>query len=160
MKIPNANNGNKVLFIFLDALFLLMIIITPLETQHILFMWVTIICSFLLFAVSLCVTFLAFGTYEINKEGISFKSFIYKKSCKWSDFKFIVKYNVHMRYVPKIGFICSHKLPKEKFKRIHTTKGFSIKFFNLPYSKKIEDLILTYGINSYSGIFTDDAKNE
>ena len=161
MKISITGSGTKISLILLDILSILMILSVAFDFEYELFFNIfIIIISSLLSLILLSATFISFGIYEVDNNGIAFNSLIYKKFCKWSDFKFIAKYNTEYKLEFKTGFICSHKLEKNKFKRLHTTCDFSVKYFNIPYSKELEKFILMYSSNTYEGLLIDDSKSK
>ena len=161
MKIPYSSNVVKILLMLFDCLSVILIIVLFLDSDYDLFFRMFFIVISSLFSIVLfAITLVLFGNYEINNNGISFESLIYKRFCKWSDFNFIAKYNTAYRLTFETGFICSHKLKKDKFKRIHTTCNFSTKYFNICYSEELENYILMYASNIYEGMLIDDSISE
>ncbi len=161
MKIPFTGIALKTFLILLDCLSIALATYFIFESKCDLFSKIFLIVISLVLCIILFVTtLLAFANYEINDKGITFEHLIYRNFYKWSDFKFIAKYNTQFRLTVENGFIFSHKLEKSNFKRIHTTIDFSTKYFNIPYSKELENYILIYASNNYEGLLIDDSKSE
>lgn len=85
------------------------------------------------------------GHYELNRDGVIFKCFFYKKSYKWSDFKYVGK--IKLKKGESIlsdtneAFIFSVNLEKSGLDNIHPLIDIRKKFFRLPYFKELERLL-------------------
>ena len=85
------------------------------------------------------------GHYKLDDNGVVFKCLFYKKSYKWSDFRYVGK--IKLKKGESIlsdtneAFIFSVNLEKNGLSVIHPFLDNRKKFFRLPYFKELERLL-------------------
>lgn len=88
------------------------------------------------------------GHYEFNRDGIMFKCFFYKKSYKWSDFKYVgkmkLKKSESILSDTNEVFIFSLNVEKSGLDNIHPLIDRRKKFFRLPYFGELEHFLYDF----------------
>ena len=106
------------------------------------------------------------GHYQFSDKGVTFHFLLYQKRYRWQDFQYIVKLNkLHHRKQNEESenddavFLFSVSFDKENINSINSLKDQNGIFFRLPYSEKLEEMIVN-NFPEYTDRMITDERDE
>ncbi len=106
------------------------------------------------------------GHYQFSDKEVTFRFLFYRKHYRWQDFQYIVKLNQrHSRKQDKEDenddtfFLFSVSLDEENINSINSPKDQNGIFFRLPYSEKLEEVIIN-NFPEYTDRMITDERDE
>ncbi len=106
------------------------------------------------------------GHYQFSDKGVTFHFLFYQKRYRWQDFQYIVKLNkLHHRKQNEESenddtvFLFSVSFDKENINSINSLKDQNGIFFRLPYSEKLEEMIVN-NFPEYTNRMITDERDE